>query len=314
MKKIYVVMVLLSLVFCNAAQSASAEERWSFTALADPRSDYKTFGRALEEVRNRDALGNTAPSKFILVCGDYDPLSKKIEIYDQVFADAVQRPAFLPVIGNHDLSSSDFTQAAAIVRNLENVTRRDDMLNYYVDYKNVRIIAVNAYDEYGNDLGQDGNTGCLTVKGIEWIESVISSADQADHIFIGMHEPSFPRMRHVSDSFNACQEERDAFWEMLVSHGDKVKAVFVGHTHQYYRMRVKDPAGADADNPLIYPDQEGGIYQVDCGACGNGRRDTLINIEISGKDVFFRVIDAEGGTAQGEFSIIDEWEIRAEEY
>ena len=49
-----------------------------------------------------------------------------------------------------------------------------------------------------------------------------------------------------------------------------MKAVFVGHTHHYYRMRVKDPRSAEADNPNEYPVQEGGVYQVDCGASGNG--------------------------------------------
>jgi hypothetical protein len=76
-------------------------------------------------------------------------------------------------------------------------------------------------------------------------------------------------------------------------------------------MRVKDPRSADADNPAKYPDQEGGVYQVDCGACGNGIRNTVVNIEIMGKDIFFKVVDAHDGPQHGEFSLIDEWQIKS---
>ena len=73
-------------------------------------------------------------------------------------------------------------------------------------------------------------------------------------------------------------------------------------------MRVKDPRSAEADDPNEYPDQEGGVYQVDCGASGNGMRNTVVNIEIMGKDVLFKVVDAADGP-DGEFGLIDEWRI-----
>lgn len=300
------ILVFHFLLFNCATQSKVEIEKWSIAALADPRYDHDTFEIALKEVRDHNALVKVSPAKFILVCGDYDPLSKNVEKFHSVFADVKDKPQLLPVVGNHDLSISDFNEAVAIVENLENATKRDDKLNYYVDYKNVRIIAVNTYDSHNNDLG---GWGCLNSKGIEWIDSVISSATLADHVFIAMHEPSFPRRRHTYDSFNQCKEDRDAFWDMLVGHDGKVKAVFVGHTHYYYRMRVKDPRSAEANNLSEYPDQEGGVYQVDCGACGNGIRNTVVNIEIMGKDIFFKVVDANDGPTYGEFSLIDEWQV-----
>jgi len=199
----------------------------------------------------------------------------------------------------------------AIVKDLKGATRRDDRLNYYVDYRNVRIIIVNAYNDYSNELA--GGWGELNSKGIEWVNSVISSAAHADHAFVAMHEPAFPRKKHLKDSFNAAKKERDAFWDMLVGHGDKVKAVFVGHTHAYYRMRVKDPRSDVANNFDEYPDQAGGVYQVDCGACGIGKRNTVINVEIKGKHVSFKVVDAADGSPHEEFSLIDKWEVRAAE-
>ncbi len=95
-----------------------------------------------------------------------------------------------------------------------------------------------------------------------------------------------------------------------VSHNGKVKAVLVGHMHHYSRMRVKDPRSPEANDTGEYPDQEGGVYQIDCGDSGNGARSTVVNIEIMGKDVFFRVVDAVDFLG-GEFSLIDEWKIRS---
>ena len=304
----YLVFLLSVLIFNCPAQPGSENDKWAFAVLADPRNIHAGFEVALEEVRDHKALGSVSPAKFVLLCGDYDPLIKNLEKFQTVFANVRDRPQLLPVIGGHDLGLSDFNESVAIVKNLKHATRRDDKLNYFVDYHNVRIIAVNAYSDYNNDLGEDG---CLTSKGIEWIDASISSAAHADHIFIAMHEPCFPRYRHVNDSFNVCREKRNAFWDMVVSYGDKVKAVFVAHTHYYYRMRVKDPRSPDADDPKAYPDQEDGIYQIDCGACGNGKRTTVVYIEIVGKDIFFKVVDVDDGPPHGDFSLIDEWEISA---
>jgi len=299
---LFIFIIVFLLASC-ATQLKVAVEKFSIVALADPRWDHETFENALNEVRNHNALGNISPAKFILLCGDYDPFAKNVEKFRSVFEDIKDKPLLLPVIGNHDLQESDFHEAVKWVENLKYAKRRDDKLNYYVDYKNVRIISVNSYHLYDNDLGK---WGCLNSKAIEWINSVISSATHVDHVFVAMHEPSFPRHRHVGDSFDECKEDRDAFWDMLVSHYRKVKAILVGHTHYYYRMRIKDPRSAEANNPSEYPDQEGGVYQIDCGACGNGNRNTVVNIEIKGKDILFKVVDADDGPDE-KFDVIDEW-------
>jgi hypothetical protein len=108
---------------------------------------------------------------------------------------------------------------------------------------------------------------------------------------------------------NACSETRDAFWNMLVSHVDLVRAVFVGYTHVYSRMRVLDPASDESNDPSLYPDQPGGIWQVDCGACGNGdERSTIIRVEIDGGEVRMRVLDAANGMF-GTYEVIDDFVI-----
>jgi len=37
----------------------------------------------------------------------------------------------------------------------------------------------------------------------------------------------------------------------------------------------------------------------------------VVNVEIMGKDIFFKVVDANDGPPHGEFSLIDEWQIRS---
>jgi len=170
----------------------------------------------------------------------------------------------------------------------------------------VRIIAV---DGYGGELGR---WGIINKGGREWVEGIIKSTPWAiDHIFITFHAPAFPRYRHLQDSFNAAPEERNAFWNMLIGHRARVRAVFVAHTHFYYRMRVRDPAGVGANDTSLFPDEDGGIYQVDVGAAGRGRKNTVLQVQIDGKNVLFRALQAENGSNQP-FGVKDEWQIIGE--
>ena len=72
---------------------------------------------------------------------------------------------------------------------------------------------------------------------------------------------------------------------MLVETDKRVRAVFVGHTHQYSRIRVYDPAGQAANDLSVFPDEEGGIYQVDAGAAGHGDKNTVVHIQVKNKNI-----------------------------
>jgi hypothetical protein len=89
---------------------------------------------------------------------------------------------------------------------------------------------------------------------------------------------------------------------------DRVRAVLVGHTHSYYRMRVLDPAAKEANDPTAFPDKDGGIYQIDAGAAGNGKKNTIVQIQTEGKNVLFRVIQA-GRGANKQFTEADRWKV-----
>ena len=235
-----------------------------------------------------------------------DPLKLRYEDYLNVFTNAVTRPILLPVIGNHELGDSavHFQYARDVLIPLVPgaVRRHDTSCDYYLDHKNVRIIAVDAYTDFGK-------YGVINDEGRQWVEQVIKATPLSiDHIFISFHEPAFPRYRHVGGSFDLNPKKRDAFWNMLLENRARVRAVLVGHTHTYYRMRVLDPAGKDANDPKSFPDEEGGIYQIDAGAAGNGDTNTIVQVQVEGKNLFFRVLQAENG-ANMPFAEIDKWSI-----
>lgn len=160
-----------------------------------------------------------------------------------------------------------------------------------------------------SNVSEAGTGGIINDKGRNWAEEAIKSAPKTiDHIFISFHAPAFPRVRHTYDSFNADPDQRNAFWNMLVSFRDKVKAVFNGHTHVYCRMRVLNPAGADANDFSKYPDEEGGIYQVNAGSTSQGMKNTFVKVKVEGKDVYFRTYEADNGKDKP-FALKEEWSI-----
>lgn len=299
-------LLLLGAGYMAALRLSDIDEAPTFTfaVLADPRAGQSRWRNALAEIRDQNI--NPAlvfgRAEIILAVGDIDPLEDRYQDFQEIFADSQDAPVFLPVMGNHDIRDRDF-MLDAVLPDADFVSRRDsEYVNYYADWRNVRLIAVDGY----SDLGEDG---VINDDGRAWVEEAIESApEEIEHIFVTFHVPAFPRHRHLTDSFNADPLARDAFWHMLVSHSERVRAVFVGHTHHYSRLRVLDPAGVSANDPDIYPDEVGGIYQVDVGAAGNAALTTLVLVQIDSEDVSFRTLEAEYGPNKP-FSVIDEWQV-----
>jgi hypothetical protein len=306
-----VLIIALCLVSISAYATPGdrpSEQGFCIAVLADPRGHGDTFKNALFEIRDRSAemkLQHT-PTELIIVAGDMDPLELRYEDYRNVFTNAGTRPILLPVIGNHE-----FEDGAVHFRYVRDilipsvhgaVRRHPASCDYYFDHGNVRIIAVDGYMGPGKD-------GVINEEGRQWVERVIKeSPSSVDHIFITFHEPAFPRFRHIGNSFDKDPEIRNAFWQMLLEHQEKVRAVLVGPTHSYYRLRIREPAGKRANGPGIFPDEDGGIYQIDAGSAGNNPTNisTIVQIQIERRNVSFRVLQAKNG-AQQPFSEVDRW-------
>lgn len=224
---------------------------------------------------------------------------------------------FFPVRGNHEGANDvDFIVHSLLPAYGSKVHRLDNTsLNYFVDWKNVRLIVVDQFSQFSHKTNTDlfsylkPDGGNINALGLKWTESIINSAGpEIDHIFIAFHKPAFPRHRHVHDSFDAFPENRNAFWNMLVRHNDKVRAVLVAHTHNYSRMRVKDPASVGDTG---CPDQAGGIYQIDGGTTGKeGMPNTILEIQIRGKNLAFRTVQA--ASPDNPFKVIDQWTLETD--
>jgi len=290
----------------TAVETDTSNQAFSFAVTADPRAAGDSWRNALREIRDMKVNPPPAfvPPSWILVAGDMDPANQRFEDYTGVFSNALSRPPLVPVVGNHDLGVKDFSFIRDImIPAVPRIVRREpDPCDYYFDYRNVRLVVVDAYTK-------NGKSGVIRKNGRDWVERVIRSAPTGiEHIFISFHEPAFPRGRHLTDSFNENARERDAFWRMLLSSCGRVRAVFVGHTHSYSRLRVRDPESAAANNSAVFPDDEGGIYQVDAGAAGNGKTNTFVRVQVDGKNISFRAYAAGTGLNQP-FIECDRWQL-----
>ncbi len=303
-----VAFAVLSAVCTRAEQQDTAnadKDHFSFAVTADPRADHASWMNALCEIRDmkNDETPHFVTPSWILIAGDFDPARQRMEDVHDVFACRTLRPQVLPVVGNHDLKAENaaFIRQDMLAAVPGLIKRQADACDYYYDFKNVRLIVVDLYDGLGHN-------GDINKKGRQWVEGVICSAPASiDHIFIAFHEPAFPRGKHLEDSMNENRHQRDAFWQMLVAHRDKVRAAFVGHTHCYSRMRVRDPKGAAANNASVFPDEPDGIYQIDAGATGHAASNTFVRVQIDGKQVSARAYAAQNGTNQA-FTVIDRWQ------
>jgi hypothetical protein len=278
------------LLFLTAFSAAA--EPWSFAVISDNRQKDKRPEGAYENVLTeiRDLTFNPEPKfpPIELVVGAGDITVSADDGYNwklwlETFKGVADKPCYFPVLGNHDSGDEAFNQKI-ILPAQKNVVGTDPK-SYYVDWKNVRLIV-----------------GESTAK----VEKLIVSApDAIEHVFIADHYPVFPRHSHVEPT-----PAREAeFWEMLVRHHDRVKAYFCGHTHHYSRMRVANPSG-EAKALDSFPDEEGGVYQVDSGNAGRTSHSdklcTLVMVKVDGKDLTFRAVQAPHDKPDS-YSLRDQW-------
>jgi len=279
-----------------APEAKPSAKAWAFAAFADCRGEDErpkgSFEGLLREIREprADVKVKFPRIEFAVGCGDLKLASdnhRNWDLWQEAFRDAADKPCLFPLIGNFDSGDVPFNRKVVLPAQ-KNVVGSDPE-KYSVDWKNVRLIV-------SRDL--------------PYVEGLIESAPAAiEHVFVADHYPIFPRYAHEQTPGAGDAK----FWSMLVKHRDKVRAFLVGHTHHYSRMRVADPGGK-ARELEGFPDEEGGIYQIDCGNAGRPSHGepstTLLEVMIDGKDVHFRVVQAPNKTP-AEFRVADEWQMSA---
>jgi len=278
----------------DSPSATDAAKPWAFAAFADCRSESErpkgVYEGVLKETREPTAKSESKfpVIEFVIGCGDIKLAAdnhKNWDLWLAAFGDAKEKPCFFPLIGNWDTEDPPFNRKVVLPAQKNVVGTEPE--KYYVDWKNVRLIVC---------------------RDLPYVEGLIQAApEQIQHVFIADHYPIFPRYAHVAET----RADDARFWSMLVKHRSRVRALLVGHTHHYSRLRVADPNGKVKD-PNSFPDEDGGIYQIDCGNAGRGSHgddvSTLVEVLIAGKEVRYRVVQAPH-KSPSEFRVADEWKM-----
>ena len=281
---------------CIGAPAGEEPKAWTFAAFADNRSAHErpkdSFEGVLTEIRTMTANPDRrfAPIEFAVGVGDIKLSAdnhKNWDLWLRAFEGVTNAPAFFPVIGNWDAGDEAFSRSTVLPAQRGVVGK--DPANYYADWKNVRVI-----------VSEEA----------AFVESAIQSAPTGiAHVFVANHYPVFPRHEYAAKPSAKGVE----YWNTLLKHKDRVRALLVGHTHTYSRMRVANPLG-DAQDPKSFPNEQGGIYQIDCGNAGrSGHGDpatTIVEVLVDGGNLAFRVVQAPNATPFA-FKVVDAWTIQS---
>ena len=212
---------------------------------------------------------------LILNAGDvvlgYDAYSKekaREEFDDFEKATAKIREKNIPLyvtMGNHS-GHTKFAREAFTERYKNKQTGR---LYYSVDVKNCHFIVL--CSELENEASQ------ITGKQLEWLKGDLKRID-GKHIFIILHRPLYPKIKHLKDSLNKYPEKRDELAGLFKQY--KVAMVFVGHEHVYNFSVV------------------GGLNQIIAGGAGapltgnlnDGVFNHFFHVIVNGDNIDYRLI------------------------
>jgi len=253
--------------------------RWTFAAIGDNRSVYASYRNVLQQIKTMSVnfRPKFPPMDFVLAVGDLDPVAKNHKIYQEIFKTSA--PVYVPVRGNHEKPIDVGYIMKNILPGIGNRLhlRNQESVQYYMDWNNARVIVLDQYADWPDAL--------TNPEALKWLENAITSATHADHVFIAFHEPEVTR-----------KGQGDAFWELLLRHHDKVRAVFVAHTHMYERRKI----GKGED----------GIDIINVGNAGKSKhsdnQQTIVEVMVDDSVVYYRAIQALDGTQ--EFRLTEEWE------
>jgi hypothetical protein len=280
-RKSLAVFLSLLAVLWIAATPAPAET-WSFGVIADSRAASSSYRNTLEAIGKpgKPGAGGEAAVELVLAVGDMDPVAQNYRTFRDFFGDG--GPLFVPVRGNHE-SPKDvaFIMNGILPAGGERVRVAPGKgVTYYIDWKNVRIIAVDQYLK--------SSPGIKDPELIAWVEEAIRSAPEQTHVFVSFHEPDIPD-----------KPASDPFWSMLFKHSDRVRAVVCGHTHTYARRLVTDASGS--------------LHYVNAGNAGRSNhsdsKQTVVMVAVEAGKVGFRTFQAPDGTK--DFNLTDQWEVKA---
>jgi predicted phosphodiesterase len=129
--------------------------------------------------------------------------------------------------GNNDLSSKESWDSlfSGPYSFPQNGPEKEKNITYALEFNNLLFIALDQYT-LTHRINQN------------WLDSVLTH-NQKPHVFAAGHEPAF-KLLHTN-CMGAYPDERNIFWESLISAGTKI--YFSGHDHFYDHAMIDDGDG-----------------------------------------------------------------------
>ncbi len=190
---------------------------------------------------------------FMISPGDIDPLYKT---HSTILNNIGSSYLWYPVVGNHEsetrLDMNWLRSYNSGGNSLPGIVRSGPLngkeTTYSFDSGNLHVIVLNEYYDGSSDTGTDGD---ISDSLYNWLIVDLAENNKPVTIVIG-HEAAYPqpdedngRTRHLGDSLDKYQSNRDRFWNALKDYG--VTAYICGHTHCYSKVKID------------------GIWQIDAG-------------------------------------------------
>ncbi len=185
---------------------------------------------------------------YMFSAGDIDPPGQVLATIKKYIGFDYR---WFPIVGNHE---SETPSDMDWIRNYyyQVIESRVNIISegpngtketmYSFDKGAVHFIILNEYFDGTSDIGSNGDIVSATYN---WLEEDLKKTEKEIIIVFG-HEPAFPladedsgRLRHVGDSLDNHEDNRDAFWALLNQYN--VTAYICGHTHNYSsNLRIGD--------------------------------------------------------------------------
>ena len=233
----------------------------SFAVTADMREytgpDIRYFRGACERI----ATGG--PGEFMISPGDIDPPDA---VYNDIRTYIGSDYVWYPVVGNHEAETPEdmtwlraFNPGGDSLLNVVNTGPLNGVeTSFSFDYGDSHFTVIN---EYYDEEGDTATVGDVPDALYNWLDADLD-ANTKPIVFVIGHEPAYPqpdaesgRARHMDDSLNQFETNRDRFWQLLVANG--VTAYICGHTHNYSAVKINAAGAIDGPDP--------GVWQIDVG-------------------------------------------------
>lgn len=279
MKKSFIAVFVLFIFLFGCGMVFAAEQRkeqaLNFVVMGDNRPAnefrpeqpyiyYKAVNKAVE--LDPVLILNTGDLVLGYDADSENKAEKEFDDFEKVTAPIREKniPLYI-TMGNH----SGYTKHSRKAFEKRYINKDTGTLYYSVDVKNCHFIILCSELE-----SEDAR---ITGKQLEWLKKDLKRAENK-HIFILLHRPLYPKIKHLKDSLNKYPEKRNELAGLLKQYN--VDMVFAGHVHVY---NFSVTSGL---NQII----AGGSGAPLAGTLEDGAFSHFINVIVNGDDIDYRLL------------------------